>query len=70
MWNDSIAMLNYGFQNIEPVTVVEKGSKAAAVPVRGGSKKMVDLVAEDSVVLPKCKQTGINTMLNMMFRIP
>ncbi|WP_273036774.1 D-alanyl-D-alanine carboxypeptidase family protein [Schwartzia succinivorans] len=55
MWNDSIAMLNYGFQNIEPVTVVEKGSKAAAVPVRGGSKKMVDLVAEDSVVLPKCK---------------
>ena len=55
MWNDSIAMLNYGFQNIEPVTVVKKGSKAAAVPVRGGSKKMVDLVAEDSVVLPKCK---------------
>ena len=55
MWNDSIAMLNYGFQNIEPVTVVKKGSKAAAVQVRGGSKKMVDLVAEDSVVLPKCK---------------
>lgn len=55
MWNDSIAMLNYGFQNIEPVTVVKKGSKAAAVPVRGGNKKMVDLVAEDSVVLPKCK---------------
>lgn len=55
MWNDSIAMLNYGFQNIEPVTVVKKGSKAAVVPIRGGSKKMVDLVAEDSVVLPKCK---------------
>ena len=55
MWNDSIAMLNYGFQNIEPVTVVKKGSKAISVPVRGGNKKQVALVAEDSVVLPKSK---------------
>ncbi len=55
MWNDSIAMLNYGFQNIEPVTVVKKGSKAVSVPVRGGNKKQVALVAEDSVVLPKSK---------------
>ena len=55
MWNDSIAMLNYGFQNIEPVTVVKKGSKAVTVPVRGGNKKQVALIAEDSVVLPKSK---------------
>ena len=52
MWNDSIAMLNYGFSHIESREFVKKGEKLATVAVAGGEDQKVALVAEKELRLP------------------
>ena len=52
MWNDSIAMLNYGFSHIEMRDFVKKGEKLATVAVTGGEEQKVALVAEKELRLP------------------
>ena len=52
MWNDSIAMLDYGFRNIEAREVVTKGEKMTSVPVAGGANGVVTLSAKESLRLP------------------
>ena len=41
MWNDSIAMLDYGFRHIESREFVKKGEKLASIPVAGGEQDSV-----------------------------
>ena len=52
MWNDSIAMLDYGFRHIEAREFVKKGEKLATVAVAGGEEPTVALVAEKELRLP------------------
>lgn len=52
MWNDSIAMLDYGFRNIESRVFVKKGEKLASVPVAGGERATVELAAKETLRLP------------------
>ena len=52
MWNDSIAMLDYGFRHIESREFVKKGEKLASIPVAGGEQDSVPLVAEKTLRLP------------------
>ncbi len=52
MWNDSIAMLDYGFRHIEAREFVKKGEKLATVAVAGGKEQTVALVAEKELRLP------------------
>lgn len=51
MWNDSIAMLDYGFRNVEGRDVVKKGEHIASVPVAGGDRETVALAAKDTLRL-------------------
>ncbi|SEA12400.1 D-alanyl-D-alanine carboxypeptidase family protein [Selenomonas ruminantium] len=50
MWNDSIALLDYGFQNAHPKTLVKKGEVVAKVDVADGSHDELELVAAESLV--------------------
>ncbi len=52
MWNDSIAMLDYGFRHIESREFVKKGEKLASIPVAGGDQDSVSLLAERTLRLP------------------
>ena len=52
MWEDSIAMLDYGFRQTEAREVVKKGEKLALVAVRGGVQGKVALVAGETLRLP------------------
>ena len=60
MWNDSIALLDYGFQNARPKTLVKKGEVVAKVEVADGRQDEVELVAAESLVaVEKLGETGI-----------
>ncbi|MCR5031107.1 MAG: D-alanyl-D-alanine carboxypeptidase [Selenomonadaceae bacterium] len=52
MWNDSIAMLDYGFRHIEAREFVKKGEKIASIAVEGGEQGSVGLTAEKALRLP------------------
>ena len=52
MWNDSIAMLDYGFRHIEAREFVRKGEKLVSVAVSSGEQGSVSLVAEKEIRLP------------------
>ena len=52
MWNDSIAMLDYGFRHIEGRDFVKKGERVATVDVAGGDQGTVELTAERTLRLP------------------
>lgn len=59
MWNDSIALLDYGFQNARPKTLVKKGEVVAKAEVADGQQDEVELVAAESLVaVEKLGETG------------
>ena len=59
MWNDSIALLDYGFQNARPKTLVKKGEVVAKVEVADGRQDEIELVAAESLVaVEKLGETG------------
>lgn len=52
MWNDSIALLNYGFQNIKPVSIYKKGEILKTVAVQSGKKDSIQLHIKKEITLP------------------
>lgn len=52
MWNDSIALLDYGFEKIKPVKLYNANSVIKNVSVNYGIKSAVDVVAEHDIVVP------------------
>lgn len=52
MWNDSIALLNYGFQTLQPRQMVTAGQIEASVPVLGGRSRSLPVKAEQSLTVP------------------
>lgn len=52
MWNDSIALLNYGFAQVSSTEVVKKGENEGFVHVQGGRESRVPVLTSDSITLP------------------
>lgn len=52
MWNDSIALLNYGFSQIESVNFLHKDTALRSVEVTDGLKNSVNLILEDDIDIP------------------
>lgn len=52
MWNDSIALLDYGFQHVKAHTLCKAGDTVASIPVRKGRGGSVPAVAASDVTVP------------------
>ena len=52
MWNDSIALLDYGFQKIKAVKLYNANAVIKNVSVNYGVKSDVDVVAKNDIVVP------------------
>jgi D-alanyl-D-alanine carboxypeptidase (penicillin-binding protein 5/6) len=52
MWNDSIALLNYGFENIGMKTFLRKGELGRSINVESGKKKTVKLQIDENLAAP------------------
>lgn len=51
-WRDHAAMLDYGFTQLEPVTLLRCGDTVTGIPVTGGEKEGVTLTATETLTLP------------------
>ena len=58
MWNDSIKLLDYGFANVEPETIVQEGDIAGYASVAGGNGSRIPLKAAGTLTLAKIKEDG------------
>ena len=58
MWNDSIAMLNYGFQQMKPQQMVAAGQIEGRVPVVGGRRRSLSVKAEQTLTVPVAENSG------------
>ena len=52
MWNDSILLLDYGFEHIDRTTVVRAGTQVGTVAVTGGRTRRIGVQAKETLVLP------------------
>jgi D-alanyl-D-alanine carboxypeptidase (penicillin-binding protein 5/6) len=52
MWNDSIALLNYGFSHIQSVNLFHKGDILKTSKVLSGKKEYVELYLDKDVDIP------------------
>ncbi len=52
MWNDSIAMLDYGFRHVQSVPMVKKGMVLKQVKVVSGDKPSLSLQTDASIEVP------------------
>ena len=55
MWNDSIALLDYGFRQVESHRLLTAGETVCQLPVRSGKSQSVPVQAAKDVVLPRDK---------------
>jgi D-alanyl-D-alanine carboxypeptidase (penicillin-binding protein 5/6) len=51
-FEDSAALLNYGFEHFNPYTVLNKGQILDEVPVKDGFEKKVDVVIQNQIIIP------------------
>jgi D-alanyl-D-alanine carboxypeptidase (penicillin-binding protein 5/6) len=59
MFNSAKEMLDYGFDNYELATVVQKGTVVARLSVDNGMKNALALVAKDDIIIPIKKGENI-----------
>lgn len=58
MFEDATAMLDYGFEKYETVTMVKKGTVAARIPVKGGEKSLLELTPARDIIVPVEKNSS------------
>ncbi|SDP30772.1 D-alanyl-D-alanine carboxypeptidase family protein [Selenomonas ruminantium] len=68
MWNDSIALLDYGFQNARPKNLVKKGEVVTKVDVADGRQDELELVASESLVA--AEKVGENGKVEKKIEVP
>ena len=68
MWNDSIALLDYGFQNARPKTLVKKGEVVAKVKVADGRQDELELTAAESMIA--AEKVGENGKVEKKIEVP
>ncbi len=59
MWNDSIAMLNYGFDKVHLVQLADKGKVLKTVQVLSGNQKHLQLKTAEAVKIPVTDTTEL-----------
>nr|WP_092067414.1 D-alanyl-D-alanine carboxypeptidase family protein [Dendrosporobacter quercicolus]NSL46577.1 D-alanyl-D-alanine carboxypeptidase [Dendrosporobacter quercicolus DSM 1736]SDL56314.1 D-alanyl-D-alanine carboxypeptidase (penicillin-binding protein 5/6) [Dendrosporobacter quercicolus] len=52
MWDDSMALLDYGFKQLRPVTLFAKGDILKTVKIKDGKARTVALVTSSDMVVP------------------
>lgn len=52
MWDDSIALLNFGFSQVTPVTICTQNDILKTVRVKNGKTEVVKVVASTTLVMP------------------
>ena len=52
MWNDSILLLDYGFQNVKFEKLVKAGEVVKNIPVMSGRRKSVQVQTTEEIVMP------------------
>ena len=52
MWNDSIAMLNYGFQNVRPNVILSAHHPLTSILVSEGTKSQIKLCTSNEIIVP------------------
>jgi D-alanyl-D-alanine carboxypeptidase (penicillin-binding protein 5/6) len=68
MWNDSLALLKYGFEQVRAVPVVRKGEIVGTVEVSGGSKAEVSVIAAGE--LNMAQMNGSHTGIEKKIVLP
>lgn len=53
MWNDSIALLDYGFSQITPVKLVKKGENVGDVKISAAAKNNLAVAADSDFIVPR-----------------
>lgn len=52
MWNDSIALMNYGFKHTQSMSLFEKGNSVKTAQVIAGKKDSVELIIDSKLCIP------------------
>lgn len=60
MWDDSIALLDYGFGQILPQTIAAKDDIMKTIRVQNGFRDSIRLVASESMVVPSFKEDKLD----------
>ncbi len=68
MWNDSIALLDYGFHNVQPKTLVKKGEVVTKVDVADGRHDELELIAAESLVV--AEKNGESAKVEKKVEVP
>ncbi len=55
MWNDSIALLDYGFSQVENSTIIKSNETVDTLPVLSGRKHSMPVKTTDEIVMPVFK---------------
>lgn len=58
MWNDSIALLDYGFSNVSSEKIIRGGEVVKNLPVVSGHKKNIPVKTENDIVMPIFKNNN------------
>ncbi len=62
MWNDSIILLDYGFENISTETIVEPDKVIKTLPIISGRKKSMRVKTAGEIVVPVFKNDDAYTI--------
>lgn len=68
IWNDSIALLDYGFSNVENEAIVRADETAATLPIVSGRKKSMKVKTVDELIMPTFKDD--ETAYNLEYDLP
>ena len=68
MWNDSIALLDYGFQNVHAKSLVKKGEVVTKIKVADGRQDEIELIADESLVA--AEKTGETGKVEKKLEVP
>ena len=68
IWNDSIALLDYGFSKVENDAIVHANETAATLPIVSGRKKSMKVKTVDELIMPTFKDD--ETAYNLEYDLP
>lgn len=68
IWNDSIALLDYGFSNVENEAIVRADETAATLPIVSGRKKSMKVKTVDELIMPTFKDD--ESAYNLEYDLP
>lgn len=68
IWNDSIALLDYGFSKVDNEAIVRADETAATLPIISGRKKSMQVKTVDELIMPTFKDD--ESAYNLEYDLP